>query len=90
VSLYELLLFLHVAGAVVWATPAGQELIRRTFVISRIDLAFMYAILFAMTVKPTGDDVAVVLVAALVLAALTAAFFAQLRRGDAPLAQPAD
>ena len=41
----------------------------------------MYAIVFAMTVKPTSDDLGVVLVAALVLAALTALFLAPLRRG---------
>jgi uncharacterized membrane protein len=34
-------------------TPAGQALIERLFTILRIDLCFMYAIVFAMVVKPT-------------------------------------
>jgi uncharacterized membrane protein len=70
------------------ATPEGQELIRRIFSILRIDLAYMYAIVFAMTVKPTSDDGLVVLAAALVLAALTALFLAPLR-GRAPEAPAA-
>ena len=61
------------------ATPEGQDVIRRIFSILRVDLAYMYAIVFAMTVKPTTDDLGVVLVAALVLAALTALFLAPLR-----------
>jgi hypothetical protein len=61
------------------ATPEGQDVIRRIFSILRVDLAYMYAIVFAMTVKPTTDDFGVVLVAALVLAALTALFLAPLR-----------
>ena len=75
------------------ATPEGQELIRRIFSILRIDLAYMYAIVFAMTVKPTADDGWVVVVAALVLAALTALFLAPLRGGaaaEAPAAAAAE
>ena len=70
------------------ATPAGQELIRRLFTILRIDLAYMYAIVFAMTVKPTSDDGWTILIAAAVLVVLTAIFLAPLReRGpDAPAA----
>ena len=63
------------------ATPAGQELIRRIFTVLRIDLAYMYAIVFAMTVKPTSDDGLVVLVAAAALVALTLLFLAPLRAG---------
>jgi hypothetical protein len=35
----------------------GQRLIRRVFALLRVDLLFLFAIVFAMTVKPTGDDV---------------------------------
>jgi len=70
------------------ATPEGQELIRRIFAILRVDLAFMYAIVFAMTVKPTSDDVWTVLGAAAVLLVLTAIFLAPLR-GSRPEAAPA-
>lgn len=74
------------------ATPEGQELICRIFSILRIDLAYMYAIVFAMTVKPTSDDGWVILVAALVLLALTALFLAPLRvgRAEMPAAATAD
>jgi len=34
----------------------GQQLIRRVFVLLRVDLLFSFAIVFAMVVKPTGDD----------------------------------
>ena len=62
-------------------TPEGQELIARLFSILRVDLAFMYAIVFAMVVKPTSDDVLVLVVAVIVLIALTAFFLAPLRSG---------
>lgn len=65
------------------ATLEGRELIRRIFTISRVDLVFLYAIVFAMTVKPTGDDLGVVLVAALVLAGLSTLFLGGLRRSVA-------
>ena len=64
------------------ATPEGQELIRRLFTVLRIDLAYMYAIVFAMAVKPTTDDGWTILVAAAVLVALTAIFLAPLRGGS--------
>ncbi|HSJ94644.1 MAG TPA: hypothetical protein VK896_11480, partial [Gaiellaceae bacterium] len=60
-------------------TPAGQSLIQRLFAILRVDLAFMYAIVFAMVVKPTTGDGWVIAVAAAVLVALTAVFLAPLR-----------
>lgn len=60
-------------------TPAGQALIERLFSIMRVDLAFMYAIVFAMVVKPTSDDGWVIAVAACVLVVLSAAFLAPLR-----------
>jgi uncharacterized membrane protein len=70
------------------ATPEGQELIRRLFTVLRIDLVYMYAIVFAMTVKPTSDDGWTILAAAAVLAALTALFLGSLRGGapEAPAA----
>jgi uncharacterized membrane protein len=50
-------------------TAEGQRLIRRVFAALRIDLMFLFAIVFAMVVKPTSDDVwVVVIVAALLLA----------------------
>ena len=60
-------------------TAPGQALIRRLFAILRVDLAFMYAIVFAMVVKPTSDDGLVILIAAAVLIALTVLFLAPLR-----------
>ena len=70
-------------GAVGAESAEGQELVRRIFIVSRVDLAFMYAILFAMAVKPTGDDGWVILLGAVVLAVLTAVFLAPLRRPGA-------
>jgi hypothetical protein len=74
------------------ATPAGQELIRRIFTVIRIDLAYMYAIVFAMAVKPTTDDGWTILIAAAVLIVLTAIFLSPLRSGApaAPAAAAAD
>jgi uncharacterized membrane protein len=60
-------------------TPEGQARIGRLFTILRIDLAFMYAIVFAMVVKPTSDDGWVVAIAAVVLIALTVVFLRGLR-----------
>lgn len=71
------------------ATAEGQELIRRIFAISRLDLLFIYAVLFAMTVKPTGEDGVTVAVAAAVLAVLTLWFARGLRGGSAADAVPA-
>ena len=73
-------------GAVGADSAVGQELTRRIFIISRVDLVFMYAILFAMTVKPTGDDGWVILLGAAVLIVLTAVFLAPLRRPQAAAA----
>ena len=60
-------------------TPAGQALIQRLFTVLRIDLVYMYAIVFAMVVKPTADDGWTIAIAAAVLVALTAVFLAPLR-----------
>ncbi|HSF62477.1 MAG TPA: DUF2269 family protein [Gaiellaceae bacterium] len=71
-------------------TPAGQELIQRLFTILRIDLAFMYAIIFAMVVKPTSDDGWTIAIAAAVLVVLTVVFLAPLRSTSAqPPSAPA-
>ena len=50
-------------------TAEGQLLIRRVFAALRIDLMFLFAIIFAMVVKPTSDDVWVVVVVAALLVA---------------------
>jgi uncharacterized membrane protein len=60
-------------------TPAGQALIERLFTILRVDLVFMYAIVFAMVVKPTADDGWTIAIAAAVLVVLSAVFLAPLR-----------
>ena len=60
-------------------TPAGQVLIQRLFTVLRIDLVYMYAIVFAMVAKPTADDVWTVAIVAALLIALTAVFLAPLR-----------
>jgi len=66
-------------------TPAGQALIERLFTILRVDLSFMYAIVFAMVVKPTTDDGWTIAIAAAILVVLTAVFLAPLRsQGPAP------
>lgn len=63
-------------------TPAGQALIERLFTILRIDLCFMYAIVFAMVVKPTTDDGWTIAIAAAALVVLTVVFLAPLRAGS--------
>src|SRR5262245_29373675 len=60
-------------------TPEGQALIERLFTILRIDLSFMYAIVFAMVVKPTTDDGWTIVIAVAVLLILSAVFLAPLR-----------
>jgi uncharacterized membrane protein len=65
-------------------TPAGQALIKRLFTILRVDLVFMYAIVFAMVVKPTADDVWTIVVAAAVIVTLTVVFLAPLRSTSVP------
>lgn len=60
-------------------TAEGQALIRRLFVILRIDLVYMYAIVFAMIVKPTSDDSWVIAAAVALLIVLTLLFASALR-----------
>ena len=64
-------------------TPEGQALIQRLFTILRIDLVWMYAIIFAMVVKPTADDGWTITIAAAVLVVLTLVFLAPLRSAGA-------
>ena len=66
-------------------TPVGQSLIQRLFTILRIDLVYMYAIVFAMVVKPTTDDGWTIAIVAAVLVASTVVFLAPLRATSASL-----
>ena len=61
-------------------TAEGQQLIRKVFAVLRVDLLFLFAIVFAMTVKPTGDDVGIVLVVAAILVAGTLFFLRDVAR----------
>lgn len=67
-------------------TPEGQRLIRRIFALLRVDLMFMFTIVFAMVVKPAADDVWIVVVVAALLVAATVLALRGLARetGDAP------
>jgi uncharacterized membrane protein len=69
-------------------TDEGQRLIRRVFALLRVDLLFMFAIVFAMTVKPTADDVWAIVVVAAILVAGTAIFLRGMRETGAPEASP--
>ena len=57
----------------------GQLLIRRVFALLRVDLLFLFAIVFAMTVKPTSDDTWAILVVGAILLAGTAVFLRGMR-----------
>ena len=71
-------------------TPEGQRLIRRIFSLIRVGLLFMFAIVFAMTVKPTGEDVWAILIVAAILVAGSAVFLRGLREtGPAEVSQTA-
>jgi uncharacterized membrane protein len=68
-------------------SPAVQAQIRRVLFVARLDLITLYAIAGNMLVKPTGDDVAVLVVAAVAIAALTAAvIWTYVRGGEVPQA----
>ena len=60
-------------------TEEGQHLIRRIFALLRVDLLLLFAIIFAMTVKPTGDDVWTIVVVGAILVAGSAAFLSKAR-----------
>lgn len=61
-------------------TAEGQRLIRRVFAFLRIDLMFLFAIVFTMVVKPTLDDVWIVVVVAALLVAGAAVTLRRLAR----------
>jgi uncharacterized membrane protein len=60
-------------------TPEGQVLIRKIFSHLRIDLVFLFSIVFAMTVKPTFDDGWTVAIAAILIVGLAGWFEYQSR-----------
>jgi uncharacterized membrane protein len=66
-------------------SPAVKAQIRRVLFVSRLDLITLYAIAGNMLVKPTGDDVAVLVAGAVAIVALSAAVvWTYVRGGDAP------
>lgn len=65
-------------------TAEGQRLIRKIFALLRVDLMFLFAIVFAMTVKPTSDDVWAIVVVAAILVAGSALFLRGLRETAPP------
>jgi Predicted integral membrane protein (DUF2269) len=69
-------------------TPEGQQLIRRLFALLRVDLVFLFAIVFAMTVKPTGDNEWTIILAAAIIVVLSAVFLRGARA--AALSEPAE
>lgn len=60
-------------------TAEGQRLIKRVFTLLRIDLLILFAIVFAMTVKPTGDDTWTIVLVAAILVAGAAVFLGRAR-----------
>ena len=71
------------------ATPEGQALIRRIFAVLRVDLVLLFSIVFAMTVKPTGDDLWTVVIAGAIAAALAAVLWVRTSRAPSPEASVA-
>jgi hypothetical protein len=57
--------------------------IERLFTVLRIDLVYMYAIVFATVVKPTTDDGWTIAIVAALLVVLTLVFLAPLRSSSA-------
>jgi len=71
-------------------SPAVKAQIRRVLFVSRLDLITLFAIAGDMLVKPTGDDVEVLVAAAVAIAALAGAVtWAHLRGGPEPAAEAA-
>ena len=68
-------------------THEGQLLIQRLFALLRLDLMFLFAIVFAMVVKPTSEDVLIVVVVAVLLLAGTAVTLRGLSRTPKPAAE---
>jgi hypothetical protein len=71
------------------ATPDGQAIIRRIFAVLRVDLVLLFSIVFAMTVKPSGDDLWTVIIAAAIAVALAAALWVRTSRAPAAPDAPA-
>ena len=71
---------IEVVGA---ESEEGQQLIARIISVLRVDLLFLFAIVFAMTVKPTSDDVGTIVVAAVILVAGSAFFLRDLAKRPA-------
>jgi uncharacterized membrane protein len=68
-------------------SPAVKAQIRRVLFVSRLDLITLYAIAGNMLVKPTGDDVAVLVAGAVAIVALSAAvIWTYVRGAEAPQA----
>ena len=65
-------------------TAEGQRLIKRVFALTRVELMFLFAIVFAMTVKPTADDVWAIVVVGVLLAGGAAFFLRGLRHTGPP------
>ena len=70
------------------ASPAAQAMIRRIFQISRVELVVLYAVVFAMAVKPTTDDGWTVVIGAAVVVALSVLFLARRWRPPETTATP--
>lgn len=70
-------------------SPATVVGIRRWLTIARADSVVLFVIIADMTIKPTGDDVGVLLVMALATAAGVAYIVTALRALDAEAAAPA-
>ena len=60
-------------------TPAVIAKMRELLVLGRIDFVVLVLVVFTMAVKPTGDDVGVLIAMAVVLVAFTALFTSQAR-----------
>lgn len=73
-------------------SPQAAFHVRRINVVSRMELAVLYLVVWMMALKPSGDDTGTLLVAAVVLLAALAWGVPKLRAGapEAPALQTAD
>jgi uncharacterized membrane protein len=62
--------------------PQAQSLMRRFFVLWRLETVVLVLLVFDMTVKPTGDDVGTLVLMASVLVACSAYLLSRARSGD--------
>jgi uncharacterized membrane protein len=69
-------------------TDEGQRLIRRVFALLRVDLMLLFAIVFAMVVKPTSDDTWTIVVLVVLLTAGIGTTLRPLIRGREAAATP--